>query len=170
MAHGHGSISVCYVSDGTSNATFPPLSLRGASDNVQPNASTVCVLDGVSFTRSNVSGDAETVIVKVYTASNAPIWVGSIFIPDGETATLDKEFVDGLPMWAASTESFHTGVDQARIFAPPNQSYRSTNVASTWHGGSVNVTINGVSWAGSPAGNDALCARYHFEPSNLRRA
>lgn len=170
MAHGHGSISLCYTSDGTSTNAMNQMSLRGANDNVAPNASTVCVLDNVTFTRGNSSGAPEVAIVKVNTASGTPIWVGSILIPDGETATLDKEFVDGLPLWASSTESFHTTADPARVFAPTNQAYRSSSVAATWYGGHILVTINGAPWAGSDTGYDALCARYHFEPANLRRS
>lgn len=169
MAHGHGSISVCHTSDGTSASEVGNLLLYYKHDQVQPNVSTICVLDNLTFTRHNSDVADETVVVKV-SAGSIPIWVGALTVAPGEVATLDKEFVDGLPIWTGTAASNSTAADPKYSFSSVGQPYKSSSVASTAYAGGIQVYINGAAWVGDAAGMDALSARYHFEPSNLRRS
>jgi len=167
MAHGHSNLCKTWTSDGTSGLTITNPTILWTDSGASKNQSTICVVDGITFMRSNNSGSAENVIVKLLAGSKL-LWSGGITIPDGELGTIDKEFVDGVPLWGSTPASGHTTVDPKYSFGPGN-GVAATGSGATEQAGSIVVLINGTPWIGGTDGVDLLNVRFHFEPSVYRR-
>jgi len=170
MSHAHTSIVKVFTSDGTAQNNWAALQLTGVPDNVLPNKSTICVVDGVTLLRGNTSGASENVKLMIQSQSGKYVWAGGITIPDGEYGTIDKEFVGGLPLWAPVAETGSTTNDPKNVFASSGGVYLSSTTPASAYWGSVEVRVNNSALVPDLSGEDCLSVRYHFEPTSLRRS
>lgn len=157
------------TSNGTTELPLSDTDINKLHDGAGNDKATVAVVDWVSFAYDNADGATPALVsisITPYTLT-APIWRALASIPAGEAATIDKEFMFGLPLWKGT--SYDSGSDDLYI-----KHHAMAGVAqgagTPYSCGSVAVLVNGAPWVGSATGNDCLVVGYHLEPAAQRRA
>lgn len=135
------------------------------------NVSHVCVIDSVTWAYNNTSAGAATLQLDVCPGSSTvPQWTAYTTVPAGETATIDKNFVHGMPLWRASTTAVGSDPDEFRSEHNGNTGSQLAGSGANVYGGSIRPYIDGALWRTStPHGPGVLSVTYHMEPASCRK-
>lgn len=134
------------------------------------NPSHVCVLDSLTWAYTNSSGDAQTLSLEIRPISSGiPLWQALVTVPAGECATIDKNFVHGMPIWKTSSTAVGNGTGEYKI---ENNAKNGSSITGT---GTVTcativASVDTVPWQTNLGhGPGTLSVTYHMEPSSQRR-
>lgn len=135
------------------------------------NPSHVCVLDSVTWAYKNTSEDAVTLRLDVVpTGQVYAQWRAYATVPAGESVTIDKSFVHGMPIWRAAVTTLDLDNDESRGQHNANTGPSMSGTGTGVYAGFVYAYVDEVAWnTGTPHGPGHLSATFHVEPASARR-